>query len=80
MIKELNFFRYDVESTEIYGSVLDNGTLVGMVGLVHRQVTFCALSRWENKKETCHLSCSVTNLQFYVLIHELHGLFYLPCQ
>ena len=41
MIKGLKInFRYDVESTEIYGSLLDNGIWVGMVGLVHRQVKF----------------------------------------
>ena len=41
MLRILNFFlsfRFNVEDTPLYGSQLDNGTWVGMVGFVKNQV------------------------------------------
>ena len=41
MLRTLNFFlsfRFNFDDTPLYGSQLDNGTWVGMVGLIKNQV------------------------------------------
>ena len=73
MIKGLKIiFRYDAESTEIYDSLLDNGTWVGIVGLVHRQVKFCSCPRWWNEGDVKFLSRPVVKMHFPSTANKLN--------